>query len=58
MAPDPLGREHASTVLYDPAKFVTPNGYFAGSNLTRHERDPDNETMQEMWRYDLRLPSK
>jgi hypothetical protein len=33
MAPDTLGREHASTVFYDPAKFVTPNGYFAGSNL-------------------------
>ncbi len=58
MAPDPLGREHAGTVLYDPAKFVTPNGYVARSNLTRHESDPDNETMQEMWRYDLRLPSK
>jgi hypothetical protein len=53
-----MGREHASTVLYDPAKFVTPNGYFAPSNLTRHERDPDNETMQKMWRNDLRLPSK
>jgi hypothetical protein len=33
MAPDPLGRTHASTVFYDPAKFVTPDGYVARSNL-------------------------